>query len=350
MNFCKLFKKESVSSDKHEPYFRSCLSAKHKTVYDKMFICMNDCADETQISTVSQKDLKIIFESILKDHPIIFYTTKFQWSTSSASNEITFMPKYLYDKSTIKNYKEKILKYLKIFDKVKDKSDYEKELFVHDHCLENFKYDYNFNESSYSAHGLVLYNTAVCEGIAEFVKLALDYLGVRCLVVYGEGKDPTGKTSVESHAWNIVEIDGKTYHLDVTFDMTIKNKINRYDYFNLCDTDIKKEHIIKDKAPACNTCNADYLTKNSMVVNNLSDFETYIEKELKSGKKHIMFKLLNHKFQDSLVDNLQKLAMQKYLDIFGGSVSIQTGYNPSQMVFEIEYQKQTQAVKSLSGR
>ena len=333
----KLFGSNKIIPSNHEPYFRSLLSANHKTVYDTLVTGIKACQDKIQIANTAKKDLLAIFVSILKDYPIIFYTTKYQWTTTTSSPTMLFEPEYLYDKNTIKKYTDTIQNYLKNFDRAKNMNDYEKELFVHDYCLKNFTYDYNFSESSYSAHGLVLYKTAVCEGIAEFTKLALDYLGVPCLVVYGRGTDPTGKSKTESHAWNIVEIGGKTYHLDVTYDMTTKDKRNRYDYFNLTDTDIKKDHIIEDKVPTCNTTTDNYLSKNNMIVNKLSELDAHLTKHLRTGNKTVMFKLLNERFSNKLVDNILEIATQTYLNIYKGSVSASAIYNSNQMVFEIEF-------------
>jgi transglutaminase/protease-like cytokinesis protein 3 len=131
---------------------------------------------------------------------------------------------------------------LRVFDTVKGKSDLDKELYVHDYCLTNFTYEYAPDDYSYTILGPILRNTAVCEGIAKYVKLALDYLGVKSIVVSGKAKNPLDDSINETHAWNIVEIEYRTFHLDVTFDMTVKAKINRYDYFNLCDDDIEKDH------------------------------------------------------------------------------------------------------------
>ena len=46
------------------------------------------------------------------------------------------------------------------------------------------------------------------------------------------------------HTWNIVRINGKYYHLDATFDNTLGNdkKEIRYDYFNLDDQQIFRDH------------------------------------------------------------------------------------------------------------
>ena len=84
----------------------------------------------------------------------------------------------------------------------------------------------------------------VCEGIAKAVKVLLDALGVWCVIAIC-GNNPE-KGIKYRHTWNIVRIGGAYYHLDTTFDNTLgkSDKVEdiRYDYFNLDDKQIFKDH------------------------------------------------------------------------------------------------------------
>lgn len=54
------------------------------------------------------------------------------------------------------------------------------------------------------------------------------------------------------HAWNIVQLGGQCYHLDATFDNSLSKYGLRYDYFNLDDTKIFRDHRpLLYPAPAC---------------------------------------------------------------------------------------------------
>ena len=44
------------------------------------------------------------------------------------------------------------------------------------------------------------------------------------------------------HTWNIVKLGGKYYHMDVTFDNSLSHNGIRYDYFNLDDKNIFRDH------------------------------------------------------------------------------------------------------------
>ena len=98
----------------------------------------------------------------------------------------------------------------------------------------------------------------VCEGIAKSVKLLCDALGVWCVIAIC-GNNPE-KGIKYRHTWNIVRIGGQYYHLDATFDNTLgKHQGNaeapgeiRYDYFNLGDKAVFRDHEpLIAPAPGC---------------------------------------------------------------------------------------------------
>ena len=95
----------------------------------------------------------------------------------------------------------------------------------------------------------------VCEGIAKSVKVLCDALGIWCMIAIC-GNNPE-KGIKYRHTWNIVKINGTYYHLDATFDNTLGKhsfgaKEIRYDYFNLDDKNIFRDHEpLIAPAPIC---------------------------------------------------------------------------------------------------
>ena len=87
----------------------------------------------------------------------------------------------------------------------------------------------------------------VCEGYARAFKLACDELGYPCLFVVGYGNS-------ERHGWNMVQVAGKWYAVDVTFDDPAVNGVNsvvsgheKHDYFMVGEeTLIDGYHIFSD--------------------------------------------------------------------------------------------------------
>ncbi|MBO5221165.1 MAG: leucine-rich repeat protein [Clostridia bacterium] len=111
-----------------------------------------------------------------------------------------------------------------------DASDYDKVKGIYDWITENITYDYDWDDTTsedlykHSTHAAVMTKTAVCQGIASlYYRLSLE-LGVDCRYISGVA----GQTEQENHAWNIVCLEGKYYHMDPTWDLGM---INVYRYF-----------------------------------------------------------------------------------------------------------------------
>ena len=137
---------------------------------------------------------------------------------------------------------------------MKDKSEWEKEKYVHDFICENIRYDKLKKSYSHEIIGPLGQGVGVCEGIAKAVKILLDALGVWCVIAIC-GNNPE-KGIKYRHTWNIVKIGGICYHLDATFDNTLgkdrETSEIRYDYFNLDDKKIFRDHEpLIAPAPVC---------------------------------------------------------------------------------------------------
>jgi transglutaminase/protease-like cytokinesis protein 3 len=319
-------------------YYYYRLSEEQKGLYSIISKCMKAFQTDIKLPMRPANEISMIVDSVLYDNPMIFYTSSYKYGNDLFKQKISFSPEYKYDKAFIKQSTDQIKQRLKAFDRIKLQSDFEKEKYVHDFCLDHFTYDYSFSDYSFSVLGPILNKTGVCQGIAKFVKLALDYVGVDCTVVAGKAKNPAdGSDSTEGHMWNIVTINGKKYHLDVTFDLTVKNNLKRYDYFNLSDFDIKKDHTITTAVPECITRGNDYYTANSYTVKNPAELEKYIADKLKNGERSIIVKLTNVPEEADVVKKIGEIASQQYTKVFNKGVSVSFSYNLPQMVFEINF-------------
>ena len=320
-------------------YYYSILDDYSKQLYDLIFDGINKLEKKIYMPPTARNIAFSAFNSVLYDNPILFYTRAFRYSnTHLLGLQSVLSPVYKYKEELINQSADVISDYLRLFDIVKEKSDLEKELFVHDHCLDNFKYDHDFHEHAFSALGPVMYDTGVCEGISKFVKLALNYLGVDCIVVAGDAIRPGDNSrNTEKHMWNIVYINGVTYNLDVTFDLTQKSSVNRYDFFNLPDSQIKNSHKSAGLAPVCNTEGHDYYTLNRQIVKGFSGAEKYIENELLAGNNNIVFKLQGGRNDSSDTDKIISIAHGQHQKLINRSGSVNVRPNLKQGVFEVEF-------------
>ena len=107
------------------------------------------------------------------------------------------------------------------------KTDYEKVKAIHDWVALNAEYgykDYFSRDPYHSGLGIFLGDSLVaCGGYSNAFHALATAAGLKSYIVMGMGKN-------EWHGWNIVEVDGKNYHVDVTWNDLGGTKI-RYDYF-----------------------------------------------------------------------------------------------------------------------
>ncbi|MGN0656279.1 MAG: transglutaminase domain-containing protein [Ruminiclostridium sp.] len=98
-------------------------------------------------------------------------------------------------------------------------TDLEKVYKIYNWIASNVSYDYDNlnneeNKTKYTAYGALKDKKAVCQGFAAlFYRMCLDN-GIDCRII-------TGKADGGNHAWNIVNVDGKYYYADVTWDCIV---------------------------------------------------------------------------------------------------------------------------------
>ncbi len=85
-------------------------------------------------------------------------------------------------------------------------------------------------------YGGLVDGKAICAGYALILHEALKYTGLKSLCVNGF------QLGVSGHAWNQVQIDGKWYNCDPTWDSETYRFNKKYKYMLLNDEDFNKSH------------------------------------------------------------------------------------------------------------
>ena len=94
----------------------------------------------------------------------------------------------------------------------KQPTDYEKLKYIHDWIADNTVYlDDDTKDEIRTADGPILSGIALCSGYTRAFQYLAQSLGFDCIYVSGIG-------NTISHAWNMVELDGEWYNVDVTWD------------------------------------------------------------------------------------------------------------------------------------
>ncbi len=102
-------------------------------------------------------------------------------------------------------------------------------LFYHDYICENFNYD--DTASVFDAYTMLKKKTGVCQAYSLLYTDILNKFGIDSFYV---------RSDALNHGWNLVEIGGKWYHVDVTWDDPTNDRLGRvrHEYFLLSDEGI----------------------------------------------------------------------------------------------------------------
>ncbi|MBQ6633772.1 MAG: transglutaminase [Ruminococcus sp.] len=164
-------------------------------------------------------------------------------------------------------------------------TDYEKELAVHDWIVYNVGYAEDtlnaiaaedpHNETPY---GTLINGKAVCLGYATTFRMFMDMLKIPCRYV----RKPAHVSG--DHAWNMVELDGHWYYVDVTWDdPTPDNKERpiKHEYFNADESLMLKEHVWDyDDYPPTDSYDYSYFVQSCRTLESQTDVGALLDEML----------------------------------------------------------------------
>lgn len=230
------------------PYFYTHLTDNQKSLYDRMFQAVVSLSTKeifvADAENYKKSDVSIAYMALSTDYPDIFWLDgKY---TILAYKEGDVIREYYVRISYDRSYEQAMLQSLELKEKVdeilkqvKNMGVLETERFFHDYLCNNVEYSLESNDDNYTAYGALIKGKAVCEGYARSMLLLCRSAGINCTLVRGTADDTP-------HMWNVIEIYGKWYHLDVTWDDPIRENPGDtepiYTYFNLYYSQIQKTH------------------------------------------------------------------------------------------------------------
>ena len=270
-----------------EQYYYNHMNKPQQAAYHSIFVGVKNLSDEIQVPALSGEELYNIFFQMRLDHPEIFWVTNFKYRYYKDSPNLIFIPEYLFEKNKIREHQKALTARV------------EKKAYSHEII------------------GPLGQSVGVCEGIAKAVKVLLDALGVWCVIAIC-GNNPE-KGIKYRHTWNIVKINGTYYHLDATFDNSLgkdhENTEIRYDYFNLDDQQIFRDHEpLIAPAPHCNDHDHFYYKEKKLSFTKQEDVYKRSLQAAKKGKVlvfHWRGGYLTKEVLNELLDLIRKAGMEK---------------------------------------
>ncbi|MGN0570197.1 MAG: transglutaminase domain-containing protein [Candidatus Fimenecus sp.] len=242
---------------------------------------------------LSQDNADKVYMAIYFDNPELFWMDgNYKYTQTKSSVNITLEYKNTKEEADALTLSLNKKVNELIAESQKYSTEYEKEKFFHDYICLNTVYDEstlgNFGGTAYYP---LLNGKAICEGYAKAMQILLDRAGIENYLIVG---DATSDGSTEAHMWNIVNINGKNYHLDVTWDDSDDTDEISYLYFNVTDDDILYDH--SKLVPENNNCiytDDNYFVKSNRYLysfNGYDELTTVTAEALKSGRNYIEFR------------------------------------------------------------
>ena len=230
---------------KERRYYGQKLSDKQKKAYDTILEAVTNI--ETSVPNIilnNAKDLNAVANAIRCDYAELFWFDggcPSNYYTYQGYVEMTVTPIYAYTREEIIQYQVFVESQTQaLLSRLAGKTEYEKVKGVYDYLVDYTAYDYAY-------YGKTLYELfhdgrAVCEGYARAAQYLLTKLGVEVIFVEGDAGVPG---QMEAHAWNIVNVGGDYYHLDVTWGDPYSEdgtQTKNYNYLCVTDEEIGRSH------------------------------------------------------------------------------------------------------------
>lgn len=145
-----------------------------------------------------------------------------------------------------------------------DMTPYDKEKAVYDWMTTKLKYDTGVlrvipqtQSDADNPYGVLKYHNAVCVGYATTFRLFMQMMDIDCMVVH----------NIEAyHSWDLVDLDGDWYHVDIYSDQGSGNYAN----FNMNDEMCARDHHWdRDFFPAAEGTQYNYAFQNAQPVEDI---------------------------------------------------------------------------------
>ncbi|MDO4486397.1 MAG: transglutaminase domain-containing protein [Bacillota bacterium] len=299
-------------------YYYNKLSTKEKQIYKDFYTGLKNCASVIKTATVlnPEKAMDRIFKAIINDNPHIYYVDQTKMAYQYSVHEIEIHPAYIFPKSQIaslnQRFEDKANDILSTVITTSKNNELSKETALYEYFARNFSYDATALKATdpielcraHSLLGVFLDGSAVCEGFAKAFKFLMNAMDMKCIVISGYADwDYESK-----HAWNIVKINDKSYHVDVTWAISDRRKdLVWYDYLNVSDKTISIDHSGFSGVPKCNNDDLDYFLNVAPQIDNMIYLKNHIRECIKNREPSTTFKLLKGKEKHGIKDLSQGL-------------------------------------------
>lgn len=314
-----------LQESQHGNYYFGQLGSAEKILYVEMYQIIALMEEEILLSTTEVSLLPRVYQAVINDHPEFFYLNGYTYTRFMQQDTIkyiTFSGRYLYDAAEVAGRQAAI-------DRIVDekmaqllKSDnYETVKAVYEYLILSTEYSMDSPDNQ-NICSVFLDKKSVCNGYAKAAQYLLNSYGIPCIIVNGAAMG-------NAHAWNIVEIYGAYYHMDVTWgdpsyyasEGEEKSGVPDidYSYLDVTTAEISRNHSMDASfsLPVCNAVQDNYFVREGLFLYGYDEgqIKEIFEAARGRGEHMVCIKAYDRQAYQEIYDKL--FGEQKIFDYFG---------------------------------
>lgn len=253
-------------------YAKQALSPQVQAIYDQLLAGIQDQQAEITGLYPDTEMIQTAIDAIDRDYPELFwFSGTGQIETTLLAErpmEAAYQPVYTMDQAQRSATQAQIDQWTAdCFATIPQGStQYEQALAVFTYIIEHADYR---DVGSNSIVNIMVNGQGLCGCYAKTTQYLFNQLGIQSAYV-------TGQARGQSHAWNLVWLDGAPCYIDTTWGDPVftggdASQGPAYEYFGLTTADLLRTHTLDDKVPLpeCTSQENNYFVRNGLY------FETY---------------------------------------------------------------------------
>ena len=192
------------------------MSSEQRLIYEQLYEGISAREQEFNIEAKESEEVGVVLNGLLADNPEFFWmdgAASIYGRENKLKKKITL--EFNCEPEEIDNLadliEEEADRYLKELSP--DATEYDKVKTAYEFVINNVSYDIEA-EQGQNLQSSMIYHKSVCAGYSKELQYLLHKAGVKCAYITGTVERDD---AVESHAWNLVEIDGTDTFVDPTW-------------------------------------------------------------------------------------------------------------------------------------
>ena len=305
----------SIMEEQKGNYYFDRLPASQQKQYADIYYILTHRAKSVALVDAEESTLSKIFESVLADHPEIFYTTGYEIETTKFQENVLTLyinAKYVYTEEEIATRQKQIDVYVEdcIRGIPSQADDYEKSKYVYEYLIKYTDYDLAATDNQ-NICSVMIDHVSVCNGYAKSFQYIMKKLGIDCTVITGYVNNG------ESHAWNAVKLDSNYYYVDVTWGDSYyitpdTNQLNspkvNYNFLNITTNELQRSHVIENlvAVPVCAATQNNYYVRENMYMDCFDEEQltSIFNQAFSKGKDSVSIKFSDNDLYNAYISYL----------------------------------------------